>query len=746
MFCINCGSPVDDDARFCPNCGQAVVRIPPTPRADSAPAPDTTPEAETSIPESPVSEPPAPDTSAPEASVPQAPASETPAPEPPAPTAPIPQAPPPPPRRDASSPSGRKRGVLPVIIAIAAVLVLAAAGFLAFRFFSNNKAFNENMAAGESHMDKGNYSMAVSAFESALERKPKDADAALALAKAYLCAGRFEEACELLGTVNLSGSDERRDTLDRLTALAGLDPKVQQVDTDAFPVVTITLETGSSLVLNLDTSNFTLMENGAARQITSVEQDGSAVRLTYRSEDTDVSEETRSLELTFDVDGVVYRNSASYSTPYFEPAQLTLVSTDVSEYPTVKAYFRVSNAASGENVTGLTANSFTILERVQGGEYLAREVKSAVPLQDHSGLNIDLVADKSDSISTSDMAKIKNILTEFVNSLQYDVGDKAELLAFDSIVQQMCYYTDDVALLINGINNMSTDGMTAFYDAVYNGVTNAALQGGARCVIAFTDGMDNMSRHTVNEVISYANSRQVPVYIIGVSRGVEESTLRSMAQNTGGQYWYINDLYDLQEIFGQIYSEQKELYVVEYESDSSLDSYLSRDLSVQVSGGGCRVKADLSFTPVRSINDSGAGDHTSRYQLFQECLSWEEASLRCQEMGGHLATITSQEEMDLLVSMAVSAEVKYIWLGGYTSYDANGNVFGHWVTGEEFSYQAWAADEPSRVDQDGTPEWYIMLWNIPSLGGWTWNDQRNDPAAVVASMSDEMAFICEWED
>ena len=72
-------------------------------------------------------------------------------------------------------------------------------------------------------------------------------------------------------------------------------------------------------------------------------------------------------------------------------------------------------------------------------------------------------------------------------------------------------------------------------------------------------------------------------------------------------------------------------------------------------------------------------------------------------------------------------------------------MFGHWVTGEPFSYQAWGPDEPSRVDQDGANEWYIMLWNIESMGGWNWNDQRNDPAAVVPTMAKTMGYVCEFE-
>ena len=52
-------------------------------------------------------------------------------------------------------------------------------------------------------------------------------------------------------------------------------------------------------------------------------------------------------------------------------------------------------------------------------------------------------------------------------------------------------------------------------------------------------------------------------------------------------------------------------------------------------------------------------------------MTWEEATRRCQEMGGHLATITSQDEMDQLIAMAEAEEVRFVWLGGYTSSSAH---------------------------------------------------------------------------
>ncbi|HEX3022911.1 MAG TPA: C-type lectin domain-containing protein, partial [Lachnospiraceae bacterium] len=133
------------------------------------------------------------------------------------------------------------------------------------------------------------------------------------------------------------------------------------------------------------------------------------------------------------------------------------------------------------------------------------------------------------------------------------------------------------------------------------------------------------------------------------------------------------------------------------------------------------------------------------YEIIVEDTSWEEADRRCQEMGGHLVTITSQEEMDEVVALAETTDAIYIWMGGTTSYDNEGNVFGHWETGEKLSYSAWCKGEPSRVDIDGTEERYLMLWNVKLSNGWSWNDQRNDPVEAVPAMSGKMAFICEYD-
>lgn len=432
---------------------------------------------------------------------------------------------------------------------------------------------------------------------------------------------------------------------------------------------------------------------------------------------------------------------AFFEKEILNPANIEFVSADVSEYPRVKLYLRVTDPNTGTSIENILMNSFNIEERFEGGEYLSREVKNAFPLEGNDGLKTALVADKSDSISDYDMDKIKSVMIEFVNSMDFNAGDEAMVIAFDSIVQTMCTFTSDQGRLTHGIQNMSTDGRTACYDAIYNAVQNASLRGGARCVIAFTDGIDNESIHTPKEVIRYANTMQVPLYIIGVGDMFDTYDLKNMANSTNGRYWDIDDLYGLEEIFNQIYMEQQDLYVVEYESDTSVEANALRDVIIGVDGSGYTADLSTSFAPIISANST----HTSRYEIFADDVTWEEANALCIQKGGHLATITDAAEEQELIKMAEAKGLSYVWLGGYTSYDSYNDVFAHWITGEEFSYQNWAAGEPSRQDRDGIPEWYLMLWNIKSLGGWTWNDQRNDPMSEVDYMSGKIGYICEYE-
>ncbi len=423
----------------------------------------------------------------------------------------------------------------------------------------------------------------------------------------------------------------------------------------------------------------------------------------------------------------------------YKEVYLELMSYDVTDYPLVDLYVAVEDEY-GNDVT-LSDPKGAILEQISGGKELEQTIKSITRVEGNQGLSIDIVADKSGSMEY-DLPAMQGIMEEFVDSLDYNSGDRAELISFDSYVMYMCTYTNRAELLNNGIWNMSAYGSTMLYDALYEGVQNAGNQEGAKCVIGFTDGDDTGSYHTVNEVINLANTYSVPVYIITTAGGYT-SELDSIVDSTGGMLWDISSISDMDAVLYEIYSRQKDMYCITYESDSSKDAYLTREISYILGDDEYLSKADDEFTPVETRK---VKNHDNRYEAVVGDVSWSEANEAAIEAGGHLVTITSKKEMNTVKKLAEKKDLTFVWMGGYTS-DRYGDIYGHWITGEDFEqYTAWYDGEPSGYDEnDGERELYLMLWKVN--GKWSWNDQRDDAVDAIRSYSSKkIGYIIEYED
>ena len=114
------------------------------------------------------------------------------------------------------------------------------------------------------------------------------------------------------------------------------------------------------------------------------------------------------------------------------------------------------------------------------------------------------------------------------------------------------------------------------------------------------------------------------------------------------------------------------------------------------------------------------------YMLFTDTCGWFEAYSRCEALGGHLVTITSEEEQTFVCSYLQSVNCQdSVWLGGYT---IDAKVW-RWVTDEAFEYTHWLKGEPNN---QGQKEWMAHLYN----NNFEWNDE---PPA------EKYVYICEFE-
>lgn len=116
-----------------------------------------------------------------------------------------------------------------------------------------------------------------------------------------------------------------------------------------------------------------------------------------------------------------------------------------------------------------------------------------------------------------------------------------------------------------------------------------------------------------------------------------------------------------------------------------------------------------------------------KYEIFRETLTWEEAKAACEAKGGHLATITSQEEQKLIESL--NTQKSKLWIGGCK------NSAGQWcwVTGEPWEYQNWGDGEPNNSSNVVADESCVAVWPVK------WNDLAN------SNTYEQSGYICEWE-
>ncbi len=133
------------------------------------------------------------------------------------------------------------------------------------------------------------------------------------------------------------------------------------------------------------------------------------------------------------------------------------------------------------------------------------------------------------------------------------------------------------------------------------------------------------------------------------------------------------------------------------------------------------IEFDYGGAPTDQGGESFSGH---RYKYFDVNMTWTEARAYCRSLGGHLATITSEEEQAFI-------DQTYPGCKGFIGFFGEGESW-QWITGETWSYTRWKSGEPN--NQDGN-EWVGHLW-----GDGTWNDLPNEDTSYHSG------FLCEWDD
>ena len=283
---------------------------------------------------------------------------------------------------------------------------------------------------------------------------------------------------------------------------------------------------------------------------------------------------------------------------------LSVQQLDVTKYPNVNLYLRVSDMY-GENIENLDYGMFYIRKKNAKGQYIKQTVKKVTQMDGKEGLNINMVADVSGSMDGDPLVDAQNVMSEFIDSVQFEAGDMVALTSFSNGVYIEQNFTNNATNLKDCIDQLYTQDMTALYDALYTSVNKVASRSGAKCVIAFTDGADNYSKCDQWDVIDLANRYRVPVFIIGIGNE-DYSEVREIAESTGGRYYNIDTVGDMRNIYEQIYREEKSMYKIQFEDSSKIGMLEESDIVVGYNSLQYGGKEFYQYTPYTlvSVDDS----------------------------------------------------------------------------------------------------------------------------------------------
>ena len=382
-----------------------------------------------------------------------------------------------------------------------------------------------------------------------------------------------------------------------------------------------------------------------------------------------------------------------------------------------------------------------------GDEYARGEIKS---------VNIDL----SDFLKQlKDKTRVEFIICEAAgngqnkNFFKKDDDDKEDVryLAYSDYLKYMQGDTSEAETFQRYRGKITKDiceskGIDAQYN-IFGGIMDSEIQNMIIVVGAVQNAGKHSSwgkcKHTGYEVTAYSNrGSRVDVLAPGgekVLDGIPDASIYSTVPYGNGYDGLVGTSMACPHVAG--------VAAMIFGIDPSFTAKEVKDIIINTStgsygGGGFRsnrcglLNAKLAVEKAIELRDQKAkkeenssDDPTDRhkYEIFRETLTWEEAKAACEAKGGHLATITSQEEQKMIESL--NTQNSKLWIGGCK------NSAGQWcwVTGEPWKYQNWGDGEPNNSSNVVADESCVAVWPVK------WNDLAN------SNTYEQSGYICEWE-
>jgi VWFA-related protein len=177
----------------------------------------------------------------------------------------------------------------------------------------------------------------------------------------------------------------------------------------------------------------------------------------------------------------------------------------------------------------------------------------------------------------------------FIAQMRSD--DSVGLVTFSTEIKYAQPITTNRQEITDAIDGLVGVGDTAMYDALIQAVDIFETIEGRKAIIALTDGLDNRSAATPENVLSRIGPAGLSISTVGLgdpthgsgaSSALDEEALIYLADNAGGLYGYANDEASLRTLYQSYAVGLQSEYVLTYTSPSQLRDGVNRALTVSL--------------------------------------------------------------------------------------------------------------------------------------------------------------------
>jgi Ca-activated chloride channel homolog len=206
-------------------------------------------------------------------------------------------------------------------------------------------------------------------------------------------------------------------------------------------------------------------------------------------------------------------------------------------------------------------------------------------------LSVGILVDTSGSMDMK-LSRSRAAAREFLKTMNQE--DEGFLIEFNDSVEMMHGFTNDFKEIDENLNHLNPKGLTALFDALHTGLREMhKARNSRKALLMISDGGDNHSRYTAEDIASIVRDADVQIYAIGVfepefkmGRTKEEKSgpelLSEIADQTGGRAYPARSLNDLPALAAKVGIELRNQYVLGYSPSNKERDGTYRKVQVKI--------------------------------------------------------------------------------------------------------------------------------------------------------------------